>query len=251
MHKSRNKKIFIICIVLLFLAFLYYTFPIKTLAWYSIADKNSNNSLLLKTTIFLGVNINDKYDKDEYECNGTLLFLAVAMNDVKATKILLNHNALVNKTFLPNQMTPLIAASKVGYYDIAKLLLKHDAKPNIIMKGGHTALTVAASKGYYNIVKLLLEHKADPNIARTDGNTALTIATDENYLKTAEILIKYGADVNMLFAEKDGHKQSLLDLVIKAKKLKNKSQIIALLKKYGAKKAIKMQIGKKPKAGFR
>jgi ankyrin repeat protein len=212
-------------------------FPIKKLAWYSIADKSSNNSLLLKTTIFLGVNINDEY----FACNGTLLFLAVAMNDVEATKILLNHNALVNKTFLPNHMTPLIAASKVGYYDIAKLLLKHDAKPNIIMKDGHTALTFATSKGYYNIVKLLLEHNADPNIARADGNTALTIATDENYLRTAEILIKYGANVNMLFAAKDGHKQSLLDLVIKAKKLKNKSQIVALLKKYGAKSAIEIQ----------
>jgi len=240
MTKSHKNKIFIIICILLQILLLYYMFPIKQLAWYSIA---ANNSSLLRTTIFLRVNINDEYESNEYEGNATLLFLAIGMNDVEATKILLDHNALVNKTSFPNKMTPLIAASKEGHYSIAKLLLKYGAKPNTTMAGGHTALTVAAGKGYYNIVKLLLEHKANPNIARTDGNTAFTVATNENHLRIAAILIKYGADVNMLFTGKDGHKQSLLDLVIKAKNLKNKLQIITLLKKYGAKRAIEMQTG--------
>ena len=46
-------------------------------------------------------------------------------------------------------------------FDIAELILKHGADPNIESKKGYTALTCAERRNYTDIVKLLLSHGAE------------------------------------------------------------------------------------------
>jgi len=52
---------------------------------------------------------------------------------------------------------PIIAASAMGFTDIVKLLIEHNADVNTTMKSGHTALHFAAVEGHLDIAVLLLD----------------------------------------------------------------------------------------------
>ncbi|KAJ7256364.1 ankyrin repeat-containing domain protein [Mycena rebaudengoi] len=88
---------------------------------------------------------------------------------------------------------PLEVASRCGHIEIVRLLLEHNANPNIGI-----ALYAAAewSDDRADIVRLLLEKGADPNRRSPSGDTPLRIACLYHHREIVRLLIEHGADPN-------------------------------------------------------
>lgn len=85
--------------------------------------------------------------------------------------------------------SPLDIACIKGEYDVAKVLLHHNAEIN------NNTLIYAISSRSYDIVELLLHNGANPNITH-NKYTPLLIAGLSNCYKTIKLLIENGADLN-------------------------------------------------------
>lgn len=101
----------------------------------------------------------------------------------------------------------LYLASRCGYINQVKYLLKLGVSPNIVQKVGSTPLHGASFYGHFDIVKLLLEVGVDANITNNFGN----LAEDEAYSNEIKELIikfkneriyKFLNDKNNMFFEK-------------------------------------------------
>ena len=94
--------------------------------------------------------------------------------------------------------TSLIRASEGGHFETVKILLEHNADPNIQDVYGQTALTNATGRNksvVYEIVALLLEYNADINHKTlSQGDTALMNAAWGGDPKRLKFLLKKGAD---------------------------------------------------------
>jgi len=75
-----------------------------------------------------------------------------------------------------NKNTALIIASRMGYTEIVKLLIKYNTDLEEKNNNGTNALISAAEYGRFEEVKLLLENGADKNEKNNNGDTALMIA---------------------------------------------------------------------------
>ena len=60
-----------------------------------------------------------------------------------------------------------------------RLLIKHNANPNLQENSGWTALMGASSRGHKEIVQLLLDHNADIDLKNNDGNTTADLAASK------------------------------------------------------------------------
>ena len=74
--------------------------------------------------------------------------------------------------------TPLNLASRKNHPRVVKELLEHGADVDAIgPKQDRSALFNASGDGYIGVVKVLLEHNANPNLIDTEGMTALFVAS--------------------------------------------------------------------------
>lgn len=95
------------------------------------------------------------------------------------------------------------------------MLLDHGADVNQIQTDGSSALHNAARKGFIEIAELLLKYGADPNLQEflvlniQFGKTALHIAAENKNSAMFELLIEAGADLNM--EDMAGNKPALHD----------------------------------------
>lgn len=100
-----------------------------------------------------------------YEKSGTTaLHVAVLANKIQLVEILVEDGkADVN---VPDQLgfTPLHLSCGLGYIEVVKYLLQHNANPNAKDKKGRTPLFGAAMDNSGTITGLLLENGADPNV---------------------------------------------------------------------------------------
>jgi len=80
--------------------------------------------------------------------------------------------------------------------EIAQLLLKAGANPNLVNEQGVGPLYIAIENGSALIVRMLLANGADANLARLDGETPLMLATRLGQIETMKMLLDRGADVN-------------------------------------------------------
>uniref|UniRef100_A0A8C0H4M7 Ankyrin 1 n=1 Tax=Chelonoidis abingdonii TaxID=106734 RepID=A0A8C0H4M7_CHEAB len=94
--------------------------------------------------------------------------------------------------------TPLHVAAKYGKVDVARVLLEHDAHPNVAGKvsNGLTPLHVAVQHNNLEIVRLLLPKGSSPHYSAWNGYTPLHIAAKQNQLEMASSLLQYGASAN-------------------------------------------------------
>lgn len=93
--------------------------------------------------------------------------------------------------------TPIRAAAEEGHAGVVRLLLAHNANPNIADKDGTTPLRKAATSGHVEAVGALLESKADPDAATYgSGVTPLFNAAANASLEVVRLLLKHGADPN-------------------------------------------------------
>jgi ankyrin repeat protein len=92
-------------------------------------------------------------------------------------------------------MNPLTIAAKLGYVEIANLLLKYGANINwVSTETGSTALHLACANNHFDVVKLLMDMQANVNIKDDDERTPLHFART---VDVADMLIKAGAEVNV------------------------------------------------------
>ncbi|CZR66869.1 uncharacterized protein PAC_16770 [Phialocephala subalpina] len=94
------------------------------------------------------------------------LQLAVDLEDIRITKLLLSHGADPNASTNPGYAirdTPLQFAAENGHNDMVELLIEYGANVNHPAAESHGATTLqsAANKGYLGITSLLLEHGAE------------------------------------------------------------------------------------------
>ncbi len=85
--------------------------------------------------------------------------------------------------------TPLHFAARLGFTEIAKLLVQFNAEldPQLSSTGA-TPLHLAVSFNFLDIVALLVKSRADTNIRVVSGQTALLIAKEKNYTAMQELL---------------------------------------------------------------
>jgi ankyrin repeat protein len=132
-------------------------------------------------------NAPDKYGR-------TPLHYAAYCGDISAVVRLLRRGANPNAQDEIGQ-TPLHVASR---FDIAKLLLKHGADPNIRTKhDGRTPLHYVAAEGRLAVVGLLLKYGAYLDVRDSYGKTPLYLAVQNRHADVTHYLLKKGANPNV------------------------------------------------------
>lgn len=116
----------------------------------------------------------------------TELFLAAYYDYRDGVKLLLEHNANPNVKS-DTGYTPLMSAASDGYFEVAELLIAHGAEINAVDKEGKTALHYAARTGRGSVVKLLLEKGADRRMTDNRMNTPADLA-DKEYPRLADLI---------------------------------------------------------------
>lgn len=130
----------------------------------------------------------------------TLITTSICTPKTKDTKTK-NREKLVNKLVKNrfevridgqyNMLTTLMCAILIKNKKMIELLLKLGANPNTQDYYGQTALMHSDDS---TITKLLLEHNADPNIACETGLTPLMNAVINYDVTTIKLLLKHQAD---------------------------------------------------------
>lgn len=93
------------------------------------------------------------------------------------------------------EFAPINIAVVKNQYDIAELLLKNGANPNIYYSRGISPLIDAVLKHNLDMVKLLIKYKADLDQTDGYGQTPLIFASKEGNLKIVKILVENGANI--------------------------------------------------------
>ena len=83
---------------------------------------------------------------------------------------------------------PIQSAAAGRHRKIVKMLLDHNADPNIREQGGYTPLHAAAQNGDEEMIRILLYGGADLTIKSNDGKTPLDLALDAGHEKASLIL---------------------------------------------------------------
>lgn len=131
-----------------------------------------------------------KYDR-------SIFSWSVQNGDVEIVRALLEGKPKLNEVDGIGH-TPLMRAADQGHADIAQLLLKAGADPNIATEDGTTALILAARYSPVNpdLVRALIDGKADPNAKNRDDEFALAIAVRDQKFDLIPVIAKAKIDWN-------------------------------------------------------
>jgi len=127
--------------------------------------------------------------------SGGALFTAVQNEDRPAVAALLRQKIDVNAREADGATALAWAALRCNR-EIASLLVKAGANPNLTNEQGIGPLYIAITNGSTDIVKLLLENRADASLAREDGETPLMAAARLGQVEVMQMLLDRGAEVN-------------------------------------------------------
>ena len=174
---------------------------------------------------------NDKTDVNAKNSYGhTALITAIEKNNTTALKLLLNKGADINLKGSFGE-TALITAIEKNNTTALKLLLNKGADINLKGSFGETALINAIKNNNIIALEILLKNdKTDVNAKNSYGDTALITAIEKNNTIAVKLLLENGANPNI---KNKSHHTALWYA-----KRYNYTEILLLLKKYGAKKWI-------------
>ena len=109
--------------------------------------------------------------------NETALLTACEINSIEFVRILLEHDANPNVQTEYFQESPLHRAAENGNSDIITLLLEKGANINCQNIEGETPLFTLIRSGHSDLIPLFISNQADLNIINLGGATAIQIAT--------------------------------------------------------------------------
>ena len=139
----------------------------------------------------------------------TPLIYAIGNKDLQIINLLLSNGANVNLIPLNNiDPSPLIMTAKLGYTDIAQLLLKNKANVSASDYMGAKALHYAALYNDTVLTQLLLEYHANVNDTTNEGETPLLIAAYNGSNQVFEMLMQQNA--NLEFSDRKGYTPLML-----------------------------------------
>uniref|UniRef100_A0A1S4GZ44 Ankyrin n=1 Tax=Anopheles gambiae TaxID=7165 RepID=A0A1S4GZ44_ANOGA len=93
-------------------------------------------------------------------------------------------------------LTPLQIAARMGYADVAKILLEQGAKVQLRDAHGNSALHYAVECGCVKTVRLLLRHGASVGVRNSLGQSPLEIAIAREHRKLVRLLAHSGQKVD-------------------------------------------------------
>lgn len=125
------------------------------------------------------------YAKDGFQPLG----LACYFGHLEAAQYLVKAGAALNSPSRNGiRAAPIQSAAAAGHVDIVRMLLEHQADPNVREQGGYTPLHVTAQNGDEAMVRVLLYGGADLNARSNDGKIPLDLANEKGHTGTARIL---------------------------------------------------------------
>ena len=133
------------------------------------------------------------------DCDGNYpLHMACSRSNIATVQLLMDHGAdtnVVNK--LGQTLLHTAAGGKEDCPELCEVLLKHDAKIDVVDKDGNQPLHVACKRSFTETVKLMVSHGADTNAVNKHGQTPLHIVTggDEDCPELCEVLFKHDAKI--------------------------------------------------------
>ncbi len=153
----------------------------------------------------------------------TPLIYAIEKKDVKIVELLLSYGADANqKPTNYRNAPPLIMAAKLGYTDIASLLLKYKADVTVSDYIGASALHYAALYNDTIMAHLLLNYEVNTNEITLEGETPLLLAAYNGSNQVFDILLNNLAKVELndnkgytplMAAAQNGHYYIALKLI--------------------------------------
>ncbi len=230
----KNAAIFMLIITLIGFTTLYANNMIDTLKTY-IKNKEADKIVALITE--------HPEVLDERDDNGSTGLLIIAYSEIeepftKAKEIKKSftyHEAIVcgkedcvldslandksySNRYSNDGFTPLSLAAFFNQTEIAKLLLKNGADPNLQATNPSkvNALHSAVAKENYELCKLLIEYGVNVNATQIQNVTAMHSAAHRGNLKIVKLLVENGAKINykmdngdtaLSIAKRDGHQQ--------------------------------------------
>ncbi|KAL1598753.1 hypothetical protein SLS60_007894 [Paraconiothyrium brasiliense] len=136
----------------------------------------------------------DGPDKDDV----TPLLAAVELSFFEGAKVLLKAGADPNLSAGPNSESPFCLAACDNRIDLVQLMLAHGGDAGFIMESGSTTLVQCMNKTVSpRLVELLLKNGADANAKNGEGATALFQAIQANRVDLMTVLLDNGADPNL------------------------------------------------------
>ena len=124
------------------------------------------------------------YSEDGFQPLG----LACFFGHLEAAEYLVKAGALINSPSKNNiNAAPLQSAAAAGYVDIAMMLMKYGADPNVREQNGYTPLHAAAQNGNVKMIHALLFNGADMTISASDGKTPVDMANEAGHKEAASL----------------------------------------------------------------
>ena len=127
----------------------------------------------------------------------TPLYIACQLGQTEAVRVLLQHQADPNIPSSDNKKTPLMVACSNTHAEVVKLLLAHKATDVEALDENHdTALRYASDQtSGTEIVRLLLESAhANPNVYGKNNWGCLLVSCCDGHLDNVALLLEHGAD---------------------------------------------------------
>ncbi|QHT65217.1 ankyrin repeat domain-containing protein [Rhodocytophaga rosea] len=119
------------------------------------------------------------------------LLTAVSKDNLTLTSWLLEKNSHINYQRSEDQRTALYIAVCADNYEMTKVLLAHQANPDIQDGDGWTPLMDAVFHTNKPMIELLLSHKANISLRDKENKTALEMAKSANNQEIISLLNQY------------------------------------------------------------
>ena len=127
------------------------------------------------------------------------LMKATKCNKPEIVRLLLQHDASVDKPENTNDETPLMYAAIEGYTEICEALLLGKADVNRYHPNGSTALYKAVVNNKPDVVEILLKYGAAVDLPNSESaETPLLYGLLEEFVEVCEILLRYKANIEQV-----------------------------------------------------
>ena len=108
----------------------------------------------------------------------------------------IEHPQGVNSQSFDDASSPLHLALRMGYLDIARMLVEHGADVSAQAEAGLSVLHSAVENGHGDFARMLVERGTDVSAQDKSGWNVLHMASRFGYVDLARILVERGADVS-------------------------------------------------------